>query len=406
MKYVAFFIILLAASTSWAGQTNAPGSNGNVLFNSLGNWGATSILTIGTSSVGGSGVSSLSAANTLVSRDSNSVSYAAEFVSAFTGNACAGTITLTAASNHYQNFSSGSGSCTVVLPDATTLVNGRTFEINNNASGTLTIQDGSAATLTTVPAGGYIKVVLMSNSFTAGQWDYHNSLAKNTTSGTSVFNIGSSAAYQINGVNAINFPTSDTTAGGSIAIGASALSGQTSSSAYGNTAVGYQALGSSGLTSVGTSNASFGYQSGSATTSGYDNAFFGYQSGSASTSGYANTSIGFAACKNITTGHSNFCAGYNAGVAMVGAEVGNIYINATGSAYANNNVWIGGGENGAYIGNSTFINAGGYASGCSYCVAIGGAGGELGNSTGQYNVALGKSSAVQLPAYSQRQKCG
>jgi hypothetical protein len=109
----------------------------------------------------------------LVARDANGNSHANNFESASTGYAAAGTITLTAASSRISILSSGSGSATMVLPDATTLSVGHIFEFNNNASGIITIQQNGGGTLTTMQSGSYAYMILTSNSFAAGQWDYH-----------------------------------------------------------------------------------------------------------------------------------------------------------------------------------------------------------------------------------------
>ena len=125
----------------------------------------------------------------LVARDANGNTHANNFESATTGFAAVGTITLTAASSRVQVPSSGSGTCTIVLPDATTLSIGHIFEINNNGSAIATIQQNGGGTLITMPSGSYIVVILTSNSFSAGQWDYHwlmPSTAKYGTAGLTV----------------------------------------------------------------------------------------------------------------------------------------------------------------------------------------------------------------------------
>ena len=114
----------------------------------------------------------------VVSRDANGNSWINNLTEDLTSNTASGTITLTAASGKYQLFSGGSGTATIVLPDATTLNDGWLVEINNNASGILTIQDNSLATLLTMPAGSYVRILLLTNSIAAGTWDYHWSMPK------------------------------------------------------------------------------------------------------------------------------------------------------------------------------------------------------------------------------------
>jgi hypothetical protein len=100
----------------------------------------------------------------------------------YTSQSASGTtIVLTASSP--QNWAiSGSGGQTIKLPDATTLPSGATFTFNNNqSSGTIVIQNNSSTTIATVQSGAYITVVLLSNSISAGSWDYHNSPPSNAS---------------------------------------------------------------------------------------------------------------------------------------------------------------------------------------------------------------------------------
>lgn len=129
----------------------------------------------------------------LLARDSNGNSAVNNIANGRSGNACAGTITLTAASAGSQDFTSGSGSCTLVLPDATTLNVNVVYYLNMNASGTLTVNFNGGGTLLTVPAGGFARVSLQSNSFSAGQWDYHYYLPSNAPCGTAGCTTGGSS---------------------------------------------------------------------------------------------------------------------------------------------------------------------------------------------------------------------
>jgi len=118
--------------------------------------------------------SSLNVASTLCYRDANGNVHANNFESAIHGNAATGTITLTNASARIQTFSSGSGSAIVVLPDATTLNIGHTIELDDNASGNLTVQlSGTGTTFLTMLPGSYLVLQCTSISFTAGQWNYY-----------------------------------------------------------------------------------------------------------------------------------------------------------------------------------------------------------------------------------------
>ena len=81
----------------------------------------------------------------------------------------AGTTTLTSASTYYQRFT-GSTTQTVVLPAATTMSKGQGFIIDNDSSGSLTLQDGSTASLGSVVSGMAAFVFCEDNSTTAGSW--------------------------------------------------------------------------------------------------------------------------------------------------------------------------------------------------------------------------------------------
>ena len=128
---------------------------------------------------GGTGVTSSSGANSVVLRDSNGNITTNCLFEGYTSQAAGTLITLTAGS--VQNWAiTGSGGQTIKLPDATTLPSGATFTFNNNqSSGTIVIQNNSSTTVSTVQAGAYITVVLLSNSIAAGSWDYHNSPPSN-----------------------------------------------------------------------------------------------------------------------------------------------------------------------------------------------------------------------------------
>lgn len=98
--------------------------------------------------------------------------------------------------------------------------------------------------------------------------------------------------YQIGGATALNFNSGDSgTAGSSIAIGPSALSGQTSSAAYKNVAIGYQAMNGT-MTTAAIKNTVIGYQAGTAITAGHDNTLLGTTAGSNITTGIQNVIIG------------------------------------------------------------------------------------------------------------------
>lgn len=97
-----------------------------------------------------------------------------------------GTTTLTASDKQKQQFT-GSTTQTVKLPDATTLPLNRRFDILNRSTGIITVQDGSGATITTVPAGNQRYFILTNNGSTAGSWNVGG-----VVSGASSGSVGSS----------------------------------------------------------------------------------------------------------------------------------------------------------------------------------------------------------------------
>lgn len=89
--------------------------------------------------------------------------------------AAAGTTTLNAASTYYQEVV-GTTTQTIKLPDATTLLKGTTFIVDNNATGIVTITDFASSSLDGVPAGGIAYLYLVDNSTVAGTWTAHGFL--------------------------------------------------------------------------------------------------------------------------------------------------------------------------------------------------------------------------------------
>jgi hypothetical protein len=77
------------------------------------------------------------------------------------------------------------------MPDATTLTTGVAFVFNNNATGTLTLQDYATGSIGTITSGGAVELVLLSNGTVAGTWDVHGYIPENVTWGTNALNLGS-----------------------------------------------------------------------------------------------------------------------------------------------------------------------------------------------------------------------
>ncbi len=82
----------------------------------------------------------------------------------------AGTTTLTVSSNLLQYFT-GTTTQTVVTPDSTTLALGRSFLINNNSTGLVTINKNGGSLLVAVPANTVALITVTDISSAAGVWD-------------------------------------------------------------------------------------------------------------------------------------------------------------------------------------------------------------------------------------------
>lgn len=140
---------------------------------------------------GGTGVTSSSGANSVVLRDANQnilINRLNQGTQTIT--ASGGTTTLTVASQFNQVLV-GTGGQTFQLPDATTLTDTTTFQFNNNATGTLTIQDYASATVGTIAPGGAAGIALLANATVGGTWDVHAYIPENVTWGTNALALGS-----------------------------------------------------------------------------------------------------------------------------------------------------------------------------------------------------------------------
>jgi hypothetical protein len=140
---------------------------------------------------GGTGVTASSGANSVVLRDANqNITVNRLNQGLQTTTAAGGTTVLTAASQ-FNQLLTGTGNQTFTLPDATTLSDTTAFQFNNNATGTLTIQDNASATIGTVAPGGAAGIALLSNATVGGTWDVHAYIPENVTWGTNALALGS-----------------------------------------------------------------------------------------------------------------------------------------------------------------------------------------------------------------------
>ena len=154
---------------------------------SSGTWQGT---TVGVA-YGGTGVTASSGANSVMLRDANQNVAVNRLNQSNTAvSAAGGTTALTAASSYSQTLN-GTGNQTYTMPDATTLTTGVAFVFNNNATGTLTLQDYATGAIGTITSGGAAELVLLANGTVAGTWDVHGFLPENVTWGTNALNLGS-----------------------------------------------------------------------------------------------------------------------------------------------------------------------------------------------------------------------
>lgn len=174
--------------------------------------------TLGVSN-GGTGVTSSSGANSVVLRDANgNITTNCLFEGYATVAASGTTIVLTVSSA--QNYQiTGSGGQTIKLPSATTLPAGALFTFNNNqSSGAITVQNNSSTTVATIQSGGYVTLVLLDNSTSAGSWDRHDSTPANVSWSTNTLDYpgsitsatwnGTAIAINRGGTNGTATPTS------------------------------------------------------------------------------------------------------------------------------------------------------------------------------------------------------
>jgi hypothetical protein len=153
---------------------------------SSGTWQGT---TVGVA-YGGTGVTASSGANSVMLRDANQNVAVNRLNQSNTSVSAAGATTALTAASSYSQTLNGTGGQTYTMPDATTLTTGVAFVFNNNATGTLTLQDYATGSIGTITSGGAVELVLLSNGTVAGTWDYHGYLPENVTWGTNALALG------------------------------------------------------------------------------------------------------------------------------------------------------------------------------------------------------------------------
>lgn len=184
------------------------------------------------------------------------------------------------------------------------------------------------------PGAGYLP---LSTGLATWQWSH-------TLSGFLGVGLAPGGAFTINTLNALSFPTTDTTLGASIAIGPAALLNLPASAAYGNVAVGIQSIGGAGtLTTAATANTAVGFQSLASNTSGAGNVAFGYQAGLGNTSGSFNSAFGDGALSSNSSGGENIAFGTGAmgGNTTGGFNIGIGFLCCNAAQTGSLNIWMG-----------------------------------------------------------------
>jgi hypothetical protein len=227
ITFVAYSTI--SSINSESGLVNSGTSQQVAYYSSTGN--AVSGLTISNNSVlsaNNSGnlasleYTSTATASKLVQRDANNNIFSNNNILNQTTVSAGGSTTLTVTSANTQIIS-GSGATTFILPNATTLQVGFSFNFNNNTASLVSIYKNDGATLVVaMPAGQYLQMYNTNASTSNGTWDYHwlvptnmangQVMIGNTTGGPKAANLTAGTGITI--TNAANSITISSTGSG------------------------------------------------------------------------------------------------------------------------------------------------------------------------------------------------
>ena len=105
-----------------------------------------------------------------------------------------GTLTLVRADDTLQILTGTATGYSVILPDATTLTLGRHYKIDNISTQSVTIKDGSGATLFVLGANSIAELTLQTNATSAGSWIWWQTLI-GVANGVVTYNITSNTAF-------------------------------------------------------------------------------------------------------------------------------------------------------------------------------------------------------------------
>lgn len=158
-------VMIAAAAVTLAKMANL--SANSVIGNTSGS-GATPVAVALTTSATG---------NAIALRDSIGNLAANSLIGNVTTTAtAAGTTTLTLSSTGFQQFT-GTSTQTVVMPTASTMINGQSFTITNRSTGAVTVNAHDGSLLQTMTGGSQAVFTLISNSGSAGTWDVEYTIA-------------------------------------------------------------------------------------------------------------------------------------------------------------------------------------------------------------------------------------
>lgn len=113
----------------------------------------------------------------------------------FTATSLNGTLTLTVASTKFQVLTGSAEGYSVVLPNATTLLNGWKYEISNTTNQTMVINKNGGTLLFTLDRVSTAYIALIDNGTAAGTWVFWQVLTSSIASGIINYRVVSSTPF-------------------------------------------------------------------------------------------------------------------------------------------------------------------------------------------------------------------
>ena len=160
-------ITSLTSSSGAVIGLNTFGGSNNAVYSSSANTLVAGTLPV---TAGGTGVTSSSGANSVVLRDTNQNVVFNNYAPGLTPTSTAsGTTTLSVSSSHFQRFT-GTLNQTVKMPDETTVPAGQAYVIDNDSTGTITLQDSAGGSLGNIVPGMAGYLYNENNSAATGNW--------------------------------------------------------------------------------------------------------------------------------------------------------------------------------------------------------------------------------------------